>query len=129
MSISSDGATVRRERLLDMLRYIRGFMPGGIALNAVQLYMSMTHGLTYKTSQRYVYEMDQGGVLSFSRGLIRIHNENFKTFMKIMAPERDPETGDHIQGLYLMGTTETEEPETVAQESKTRKNLKDIGVV
>jgi len=130
MSISSDGATVRRERLLDMLRYLRGFMPKGISLNSVQLYMSISHGLTYKTSQRYVYELDQGGVISFNGGLIRVNNENFKAFMKIMAPDRDPETGDYIRGLYLQGTIDLEtEPEAVILEKKTRKTMRDMGVV
>lgn len=101
MSISSDGATVRRERILDMLQYIRGFMPRGIPLNQVNLYMSMMHGLTYKTSQSYVYEMQTGGILTFNKGFVQVHQSNFRRLMELMAPERDPDTGElrHMMGL------------------------------
>jgi len=103
MSISSDGATVRRERILDMLQYIRGFTPRGLSLNQVQLYMSMAHGLTYKTSQQYVYEMQQGGILMFVGGYVQVNQGNFRRLMEVMAPDRDPDTGElrHMMGLPL----------------------------
>lgn len=103
MSISSDGATVRRERMLDMLQYIRGFMPRGIPLNQVRLYMSMAHGLTYKTSEQYVYEMQQGGILVFVGGFLQVHQSNFKKLMELIAPDRDPDTGElrHMMGMQM----------------------------
>lgn len=99
MSISSDGATVRRERILDMLRYIRGFMPRGVTLQQVQLYMSIAHGLTHKTSQRYVYEMQQGGVLMFVAGTLKVKLPQFRRLMEIMAPDRNPDTGEFLESL------------------------------
>lgn len=99
MSISSDGATVRRERILDMLRYIRSFSPKGLSMNQVNLYMSMVHGLTHKTSTRYVYEMQQGNVLSFQGGMLQVNVTNFRRLMELMAPDRDPETGEFLASL------------------------------
>ena len=116
MSISSDGATVRRERILDMLQYVRGFTPRGLSLNQVQLYMSMAHGLTYKTSQQYVYEMQQGGILMFVGGYVQVNQGNFRRLMEVMAPDRDPDTGElrHMMGLPvknqgILGTPEGQE--------------------
>ena len=113
MSISSDGATVRRERILDMLRYVRSFMPQGLAMSQVQLYMSMAHGLTHKTSMRYVMEMQQGGVLHFQGGAVRVNLENFSKLMSIMAPDRDPSTGEFLVslGFTLDDIPEPEEDE------------------
>ena len=113
MSISSDGATVRRERILDMLQYIRGFTPRGLSLNQVQLYMSMAHGLTYKTSQQYVYEMQQGGILMFVGGYVQVNQGNFRRLMEVMAPDRDPDTGElrHMMGLPLKPHPGGPEPE------------------
>ena len=99
MSISSDGATVRRERILDMLRYLRGFMPRGATLQQVQLYMSIAHGLTHKTSQSYVYEMQLGGILSFVAGSLKVNLPNFRRLMEIMAPDRDPDTGEFLSSM------------------------------
>jgi len=99
MSISSDGATVRRERILDMLRYIRGFMPRGLTLQQVQLYMSLAHGLTHKTSEKYVYEMQQGGVLMFVAGALKVNIPQFKRLMEIMAPDRNPDTGEFLASM------------------------------
>ena len=106
MSISSDGATVRRERILDMLRYIRSFMPDGLSLGQVQLYMSMAHGLTYKKSQDYVYEMQQGGILMFVGGALKAHNSNFKRLMELMAPDRDPDTGEMLSMMGMRSPTQ-----------------------
>ena len=99
MSISSDGATVRRERILDMLRYTRGFMPRGVTLQQIQLYMSLSHGLTHKTSQRYVYEMTQGGVIAFVAGSLKVNIPQFRRLMEIMAPDRNPDTGEFLAAM------------------------------
>jgi len=133
MSISSDGATVRRERILDMLQYIRGFTPRGLSLNQVQLYMSMAHGLTYKTSQQYVYEMQQGGILMFVGGYVQVNQGNFRRLMEVMAPDRDPDTGElrHMMGLplkpqSLLGTPEEQEGDEDPEE-KPRKRPRGKG--
>ena len=128
MSISSDGATVRRERILDMLQYVRGFTPRGLSLNQVQLYMSMAHGLTYKTIQQYVYEMQQGGILMFVGGFVQVNQSNFRRLMEVMAPDRDPDTGElrHMMGLPLKphdvldAPEEQEESSSIKEEPRKR---------
>jgi len=100
MSGVSDGATVRRERMLDLLQYIRGFMPKGLPLSQVQLYMSMAHGLTYKTSMRYVMDFQLGKVLVIEAGYVKMRLDNFKKYLQHLAPERDPDTGAMIDFVY-----------------------------
>ena len=123
MSISSDGATVRRERILDMLQYIRGFMPRGISQNQVQLCMSMAHGLTYRKSLEYTMEMQQGGVLVFEHGFIRVKADNFKRLMELMAPDRDPDTGK-LRGM--MGFPSQPEPISEAPAETKLTDLKSV---
>ncbi len=127
MSISSDGATVRRERILDLLRYVRGFMPRGVTLQQVQLYMSISHGLTHKTSQRYVYEMNQGGILAFVAGSLKVNLPQFKRLMEIMAPDRDPDTGEFLatMGFSLDDLPQTESEVTDEPETEKEKVLKE----
>jgi len=126
MSISSDGATVRRERILDMLQYIRGFTPRGLSLNQVQLYMSMAHGLTYKTSQQYVYEMQQGGILMFVGGFVQVNQGNFRRLMEVMAPDRDPDTGElrHMMGLPLKPQNVLDAPEEQGEASSIKEEAR-----
>jgi len=98
----ADGATTRRERILEMLGYIRGFQPRGVPQNQVQLHMSMAHGLTFRKTQEYIYEMEMGGVLLFEGGKLKMNIDNFRRLMALMAPDRNPETGEKIKfGLVL----------------------------
>jgi len=89
MSGVADGATTRRERLLEMLDYINSQQPGGPSLVEVQLHMSMTHGLTFKKTLEYVHEHQLAGVLFFEAGHIKIREKNFRRLIEIMAPERE----------------------------------------
>jgi len=94
-----------------MLGYIRGFQPRGVTLNQVQLHMSMAHGLTFRKTQEYIYEMELGGVLFFEGGRLKMNIENFRRLMELMAPDRNPETGDKITfGLVLDNIEGAEEP-------------------
>ncbi len=99
-----DGATVRKERILDLLQYCRGFMPNGATIPQVQLYMSLGHGLTSRKTLEYLMEMQQGGVLNIQQNRILIKLENFKRLIEILAPERDPDTGqkrqDDLNGVF-----------------------------
>ena len=99
MSVS-DGATVRRDRMFDMLQYIRGFMPQGCSIPQVQLYMSIAHGLTYKTSQKYIVEMQTGRLLTLSAGFIKLRLDEFNNIIETLCPERDPNTGDINNVVY-----------------------------
>lgn len=84
MSRVADGATTRRERILDMLRYIRTFMPKGVGITQVQTYMSLAHGLTFKTSQKYVYEMQMAGLVEFESGMLKIDIPQFERLMQLL---------------------------------------------
>ena len=53
MSRVADGATTRRERILEMLTFIRSFGPKGVSLSTVQQHMSLLHGLTFRKSSEY----------------------------------------------------------------------------
>jgi len=118
-----DGATIRRERILDMLQYARGFMPQGITLGQIQLYMSMNHGLKKQTTIGYIYEMQQGGILTIQNAKVLILVDNFRRMIELMAPDRDPETGEKLDGgfnLVLNGAQE---------EADDKKKKKPEGVV
>jgi len=117
----SDGATTRKERIFDLLRYVRGFMPKGIPMNQIQMYMSLSHGLTYKKSQEYVIEMQTSGVLMFQAGYVQINQSQFRRLMEVMAPERDPETGLRLQAesfdLDMIGLGNKADIADIAQRS------------
>lgn len=84
MSKVADGATTRRERLLDMMQYIRSFMPDGVNLTNIQLHMSLAHGLTPKRTSSYVYELQMAGVIKFDAGKIFMDLKRFKKLMDLM---------------------------------------------
>ena len=87
MSRVADGATTRRERILEMLTYINGFLPDGVPLSNVQMHMSLAHGLTFRKTQEYVYECQMGGLLFFEAGKIRLKLDNFRRLMELMGRE------------------------------------------
>ena len=91
MSRVADGATTRRERLLDMLTYIQGFEPSGVGSNEVCLHMSLAHGLTRRRTLEYLYEMQLAGVITQDAGKIRIKETQFKRLMELL--ERDVRRG------------------------------------
>lgn len=95
-----DGATLRRERILDMLQYARGFMPTGATTNQITLYMGMNHGLKKTTTMAYIYEMQQGGILTIHNARVLILMDNFKRMIELMAPDRDPDTGQKLTGGF-----------------------------
>jgi len=70
-----------------MLIYIRSFAPQGTNLSTVQLHMSIAHGLTFRKTQEYVYEMQMGGLLSFEGGKIKLRMDRFLHLMKAMGKE------------------------------------------
>lgn len=100
MSGVSDGATTRRERLFDLLQYVRGFMPRGLTITQIQMYMSIAHGLTYKTSGKYIYELQTGQMLTIKAGMVLLREDNFKKIINTQFPERDPETGYRQDFVY-----------------------------
>lgn len=136
MSVT-DGASIRRERILDMLQYIRNFMPKGISIQQVLLYMSMAHGLTNKTALTYINEQQQGGILQITNAKLFIRMENFKRLIELLAPDRSPETGERLSGgvnLALFGNEENPDNEASPDANDANKDLKkkkgqDSGVV
>lgn len=93
MSHVADGATTRRERILDLLAYIQQTQPKGCPVVQAQQHMSLAHGLTFRKTEEYIYELRLAGVLIINNGLLIIRNDQFKRMMELVAPERDPETG------------------------------------
>ena len=130
-----DGATIRKERLLDMLAYCNRFMPQGTTPSAVFLYMSMNHGLTDRTTQKYLNEMQLGGIITISMGRILMKRSNYVRMLEIVAPTRDPTTGQALIGdmeTALNGGVDEEEPEfnnPEGLEPKKKKKKPDHGVV
>lgn len=88
MSVS-DGATTRKDRLMEMLQFIEGFMPKGTTVTNIQLHMSLAHGLTFRKSNEYVHEMQLGGILMFEAGLCKIQAANFKRLLELEGGEAD----------------------------------------
>lgn len=133
--MSYDGATLRRERILDMLAYARGFMPKGVTTTQIQLFMSINHGLKKQTSLGYIYEMQQGGILTIQNGRILILMDNFKRMIELMAPDRDPESGEKLTGGFDLAINghEAQERDEAAEkpqkEDKKKKPKPDHGVV
>lgn len=109
-----DGATIRRERILDMLAYCNRFMPMGTTIAQVFLYMAMNHGLKDVTVQKYLNEMQLGGIVTIQNGRILMKLANFKRMIEIVAPTRDPMTGEKLIGdigLAVNGIGELEDEE------------------
>lgn len=113
-----DGATIRRERILDMLAYARGFMPNGVTTSQITLYMSMNHGLKKQTSLGYIYEMQQGGILSIQNARVLILVDNFRRMIELMAPDRDPDTGEKLAGGFDLAFSGNEPQEEKAKPKK-----------
>jgi len=91
MSRSADGATTRRERILEMLTWIKSFMPEGVNESDVQLHMSLAHGLTYERTTRYLTEMTLAGILFYEGGKIRIDVKNFSKLMAALKRQHQPD--------------------------------------
>jgi len=75
---TGDGATIRRERILEMLTWIRSFMPDGVSQKDVQVHMSLAHGLTYERTTRYLMEVAMAGVVEYEGGMIKVDEQGFK---------------------------------------------------
>ena len=129
MSGVSDGATTRRERLFDLLQYVRGFMPRGLTITQIQMYMSIAHGLTYKTSGNYIYELQTGQMLTIKAGMVLLREDNFKKIINTQFPERDPETGYKQEFVYgdveLLKHSPDHKLEKINQELELKKALKE----
>jgi len=91
MSRTADGATTRRERILEMLTWIQSFMPDGVNESEIQVHMSLAHGLTYERTTRYLIEMTLAGILFHEGGKVKI---DVKGFSKLMAALRRQQQKD-----------------------------------
>lgn len=61
MSKFRDGATIRRERLLMILAYVK--QHPGVLIQKIQFHMAYNTGLSGETTARYVKELCDGGML------------------------------------------------------------------
>jgi hypothetical protein len=96
-------------------------MPVGTTPSQVFLYMAMNHGLTAVTCQKYLNELQLGGMLTIQMGRILIRRENLKKMIEAVVPTRDPTTGDKLTGdidLALNGSGLEEGDEKPAKAPK-----------
>lgn len=87
MSRVADGATTRRERILEMLTWINSFMPTGSTTSQIQLHMSIAHGLTFRKTLEYLTEMQMGGLLFIEGGRYKIRQDNLRRLLELMGRE------------------------------------------
>ena len=90
MAKVADGATTRKERMIEMMTYIRGFMPDGVGLYQVQLHMSLVHGLKFTTTERYITELSLGRLIRLYGGKLFLDVSEFDQLMRLIAPDVNP---------------------------------------
>jgi len=74
-----DGATLRHERVLNMLWYIESSGSEGAALREVQSFMLERYGLKFDTSAAYVRECVLAGFIKEDGGALFV-TERYKKF-------------------------------------------------
>jgi hypothetical protein len=81
---ATDGATTRKERILDMLRFVESNMPRGLSNLQIQQYMSLQHGLKYETTLKLIQEKIREGMLRTSGSLLVLDESEFKRWIEIL---------------------------------------------
>lgn len=87
MSRVADGATTRRERILEMLQYIQTFQPKGTSISNVMGHMALAHGLTSRKTEEYIYEMQRYGIIFFEGGKVKTKADQFKRYLELIGRE------------------------------------------
>ena len=90
MAKVADGATTRKERMIEMMQYIRGFGSDGVGLYQVQLHMSLLHGLKFSTTERYVQELVLGKLLYVYGAKFYLDVAQFDRLMELISPDVNP---------------------------------------
>jgi len=78
----ADGATTRKNRLIDMLRYLQSNEPHGLTHQELVAYMELSHGLTARTAGNYVQRMIAHGIIR-PRGLkVHLDEAGFQAWLE-----------------------------------------------
>jgi len=83
VSEPADGATTRKNRLLDMLRYVKTNEPEGLGHGEIVAYLEMCHGLTARTGGGYVQRMIALGILRPSGQKVHLDEAGFQNWLEI----------------------------------------------
>lgn len=94
MSRVADGATTRRERILEMLSYIYQAGDKGTTISRVQGHMSLLHGLTYHKTAEYVYEQQMNGLIQVEGGRLKLRRDQFERLLQLLGKEHMIDLGD-----------------------------------
>lgn len=97
MAECADGATTRRNRILDMLRYVQTRMPIGATNLQVSNYMGLQHGLRSNTAQGYIGEMIRMGLLRPAANYLVLDEPEFNKWLEILGLS-DPDVQMVCQG-------------------------------
>lgn len=87
MSRIADGATTRRERILDMLSYIYRAGDRGLPISQIQGHMSLAHGLTYRKTHEYIYEQQMNALIFFEGGRVKLKRDQFLRLLELQGLE------------------------------------------
>lgn len=63
----SDGASLRKRRILALLAYVKGENPRGASVGDLQSFMLAKFGLRYDTTSKMVQELHVGGWLTLGQ--------------------------------------------------------------
>ena len=76
----TDGATLRKSRLMGMFRFIAD--SEGASTKMIQSFMLMNYGLKFKTSSDYIHESSLAGSLMLSKSGEWIISKAFKRYLE-----------------------------------------------
>lgn len=115
MSRVADGATTRKERILEMLNYIRSFMPHGVKVRQVWGNMELKFGLKWETTQGYIMNQIVNGLIYEHGQRLFTHTENLDRLLKLMEPETNPSMYDWWRDAPDTHTDTPDQDPTVEQ--------------
>ncbi len=79
----ADGATTRKNRILDMLRYVQTNEPSGLSHQEIVGYLDMSHGLKPRTGGGYVQRMISLGILRPRGQKLHLDESGFQRWLEV----------------------------------------------
>ena len=122
----ADGATTRKNRQLDMLRYAQTFMPEGISHTKLMGYMDLQHGLTPATAGSYIQGMIRYGILKPEGNMLLLNQAQFDAWMDMIGfgPPVIQVTCTDCGAIYSSRRASCPSCDSVAREATDPKELK-----
>ena len=80
----ADGATTRKNRMVDMLRYSQQWMPEGVTEQQLMAYMRRVHGLTARKAAEYVHEQITDGMLKPIGSRLFLDESTFGNYLDLL---------------------------------------------